>query len=555
LLIFELIEDARGIIQSVKLSNGMEFNTITELEAFIRSAKTEFYGEGLHGLKIAMVSAGTKIRAESIASTGLISSFKIGKSTLVDMTEWEMGVKATPEGLVALEKIRAIDPELSASPARVVNMNWAAKMNGDEAIRCSMWAPTLLEAYLSSSQLPDLGFRPAYGGGMLGCPADPKEYDQVNSFDITSAYPYSAITTLVPIGSSRDLTNEEMSELKIVDGELSLKAGFGFIGLFNVKGARRKPWVSISMLRNDEERGVTNAAYDRKGVISGDFRLALCPDGLRLLNLQYDYDSIEIEELSIHVLGPVPEKAKDFILEAYKKKKELVKGTTEREAAKLNLNTIIGFWGSDPFKSLNKTTQDDDGKNHKGITGNIEKGFNYYAGKAGKVGWCAGKVRTWDFRWAVYTIAATRLRIALADKACYNAGIEVLYSDTDSLKVNGPSYLVKEVFDKLNQEVIETLDYNGLGLWADETDGNYWGAFRGVKSYAVGNVNNENVASISGIPKEDMIEVMQILSLEEFADITLELAAPAHRRANALLENDPFGAKMAYALRNISIQF
>lgn len=555
MLIFEIIEDARGIIQSVKFSNGMEFNNITDLEAFLRSLETTVYGEGLQGLKIAMVSAGTKIRAESIASTGLVSSFMIGKTTLVDLTEWDMGIKATPEGLVALKKIEAIDYEISASPARVVNRNWAEAMNGDQATRCGMWAPTLLEAYLSSSQLPDLGFRPAYGGGMLGCPAEPKEYDQVNSFDITSAYPYSAVTTLVPIGSSKDLTPEETSELKIVDGELSINPDFGFIGLFVVKGARRKPWVSISMLRNDEERGVTDATCDRKGVISGDFRLALCPDGLRLLCLQFEYDSIEIEELSIHLLGPVPEKGIQFILDAYKKKKELVKGTTEREAAKLNLNTIIGFWGSDPFKSLNKMTQDAEGKNLKGIKGNIEKGFKYYAGNAGKVGWCAGKVRTWDFRWAVYVIAATRLRIALADKACYDAGIEVLYSDTDSLKVNGPTKLVKEVFDKLNQEVIETIDYLGLGLWADETDGNYWGAFRGVKSYAVGNVNNENVAAISGIPKEDMIEVMKILSLEEFADTTLELAAPAHRRANALLENDPFGAKMGYILRDLYIQF
>lgn len=554
MLIFETIEDNRGIIQSVKLSNGMEFKTIKEFEKFLRSEPMTLHGENLHTLMVEMKSGGVKVNVKSKASTGLTSRMMIGKgATLVDVSQWDMNVTADEEGIAALKKIEAIDPDISDAPSRIVNKNWSKAMNG-EALSRSRWAPTLLEAYLSSSKLPDLGFRPAYGGGMLACPAEAKEYDQVNSFDITSAYPYSAVTTLVPIGSSRDLQPEEFSELEIVNGEITLKPGFGFIGLFNVKGARRKPYVSVPFLRNEDERGVTNVVVDQVGVVSGDFRLALCPDGLRLLDLQYEYDSIEIEEMSIHFLGPVPEKGKAFILDAYKKKRELVKGTTEREAAKLNLNTIIGFWGSDPFKSGVKTEKID-GVDYKGIVGPIEKAFAYYAGNKNKVGWCAGMVRTWDFRWAVYVIAATRLRIALADKACYEAGIEVLYSDTDSLKVNGPTKVVKEVFEKLNKEVIETLDFHGLGLWADETDGNHWGAFRGVKSYAVGNVKNENVASISGIPKADMIKVMEILSLEEFADRTLELAAPARKRYNGLIENDPFGAKEVYALRNVYIQF
>jgi hypothetical protein len=555
MLIFELLEDDRGVIHTIKLSNGMEFNNIPAFEKFLRSEEMTLHGEGLHGLMVAMKSAGVKVNVKAKTSKGLTSRMMIGKgATLVDVSQWGMNVNTSTEGIAALKKIEAIDPEISDAPSRIVNQSWSKAMGDDEASRRSRWAPTLLEAYLSSSKLPDLGFRPAYGGGMLACPAEPKEYSNVNSFDITSAFPYSAVTTLVPMGSGRDLKPEEFSELEITNGELSLKPGIGFIGLFVIKGARRKPWVSIPMLRSEEERGLTNPVVDQVGVVSGDFRLALCPDSLKLIDLQYEYDSIEIEELSIHALGPIPEKAKGFILDAYKKKKELVKGTTEREAAKLNLNTIIGFWGSDPFKSLNKMTSKD-GVNYKGLVGKIENGFKYYAGSKGRVGWSAGLARTWDFRWAVYTINATRLRIALADKACYEAGVEVLYSDTDSLKVNGPTKLVKEVFDKLNQEVIETLDYLGLGLWADETDGNHWGAFRGVKSYAVGNTRNENVASISGIPKEDMIEVMRILTLEEFADRTLELAAPARKRYNGLIENDPFGAKEVYALRNVYIQF
>jgi hypothetical protein len=123
----------------------------------------------------------------------------IGKTTLVDLSGWELDITADEEGLKKLEKIRAVDPILGSSPALSVNNAWWKAMGDDEALRRARWAPSVLDGYLSSSKLPGRNFKPAYGGGMLASPASNKVYRQVSSFDIASAYPFAALTTMVPV--------------------------------------------------------------------------------------------------------------------------------------------------------------------------------------------------------------------------------------------------------------------------------------------------------------------------------------------------------------------
>jgi hypothetical protein len=126
------------------------------------------------------------------------------------------------------------------------------------------------------------------------------------------------------------------------------------------------------------------------------------------------------------------------------------------------------------------------------------------------------------------------------------------------MKVNGPAELASKVFSDLNKEAAEKLDYYGLGLWVDETEGYTNGAFRGIKSYAVGTPDGKNVASISGIKKESQVEIMMDLTLEEFSNYTEDLYIPTTRRTLADISegySDPFGAKTVYAIRNINIRF
>lgn len=551
---FKIEENEIGIIEKIKLSDGKEFEDIYSFIEFCEGYTGKLYGEGVHKILIAVESVSNKFKIKSSLKNGLTANLKIGRTTIIDLEAWGLNIDDSKE---AYEKVKEMEKEnkyISSSPSADVNSAFYEAMGYKEAMARAYYRPNTLDAYLSSTKYSSWGFITAYRGGILSSPADPnKIYENVISYDITSAYPYAAITTKVPVSESHALKDEDMKRLRIENGELNISKDYGFIGVFKIWGAKRKEWVKAPFLRYDDRGAIKNGHIDPMGFVSGDITIAMSPDDLKTFDLQYDYNSIEIINISIHRLDKLPEKAVKFIEEAYHNKSNKEKGTVEYEKAKVALNTIVGFWGIDPFASMRETFIKD-GEIFESYNGDLIEGFKSYSGEGKKAGRTAGRPRTWDFRWAVYTVAAVRRRIAETEKALYDAGLEVLYVDTDSIKVAGNRSTAVGIFEKLNKKVPAKYRKTGLGLWEDESDKFAKAVFRGVKVYFYEDTDGERHTAVSGVDKASA-KAFNEMSFEELSDKTTPIKISIKRRSVAILkEGNPFGKK-AYAIRDLDITY
>lgn len=550
---FRIVENEYGIIEKIKVYNELEFDNVKTFIEFCEKYTGKLYGEGVHSILIAIEGGYENFKVKSTLKNGLTARLRIGKTTLVDVSAWNMGIDETKN---SYEKMKEIEAQgyVSSSPSAEVNKNFNEAMGYKEAQARAKYRPSILDAYLSSSKYPSWGFKPAYSGGILTSPADPnKIYENVVSYDISSAYPYAALTTKLPVSESHMLEEKDVKRLRVENGKLNISDEYGFIGVFKVYGAKRKEWVKAPFLKRDDREFLENGYIDPLGIVSGDITIAMCPDDLRILHLQYTYKRIEVINISVHRLGRLPEKAIKFIEEAYFNKNMREKGTPEREKAKVALNTIVGFWGTDSFNSM-KENYIKEGVIYESYNGDLKEKFKQYSGEGRKVGRTAGFPRTWDFRWAVYTVAAVRRRIAEAEKELYDSGAELLYIDTDSIKVNDKTSTAVDIFEKLNKKVPAKYRKIGLGVWVDESNKFKKAVFRGVKVYFHEDENGERHTAVSGVDLESAKKFNEI-PFEKLADKETPIKIKIKRRAVAYLENDKFGAKAAYAIRHIDITY
>lgn len=556
MITFELDENY-GVIESIKLSSGEIFTNWMQFKDYALENEVTIYGEGAHQLTIGLKGEGEKPRIWSYLRNGIASKVKYKKVNIIDLTMWNLSLKADSDSELKVQRIFDTYGAVPLSPSSVVNSSFYAAIDSVEVERMRANRPSLIDAYLSSSKLPDRNFKPAYSGGMLSNAADTHTiYDSVSSFDITSSYPYHAVACKVPVSKSVNVSEESMARLEVdpETGSLGLSEVMGFIGLFRVTDFKRKSWVRVPLLRVSDAQFVRSPRTDNIGVVSGSAEFAFSMYDLETFCMQYDFESIEIVTLSLHKLGKLPSSAVRFIKDAYLKKNALEKGDPERDAAKTALNTIVGFWGVDPFSRMAKKSLSDGVVEHD-YNGSLDTAFDSYAGTEDKIGFSAGHARAWDFRWAVYALAHARLRIAKADKACYEAGLEVLYSDTDSIKVTGDPEVAAALFEKMNEDIRKDFNFSGLGLWVNETDGYTTGVFRGLKFYILENDLGERKASIAGTKPSEASTYVDDYSMEELADREVKTVIPITRRAPGKIENHAFGFSRVYALVELSIDY
>lgn len=549
---FKIYEDEFGLITEIRISSGEIFKTVQQLIEW-SNTEQKVYGEGLHKLAVAVESV-HKIRTTSYLKNGLSARVKIGKTTWVDVSGWNFDIDENPESLAKLEQIQAINDKIPSAPSVEVNEGFFRKMGYKEASKRTANAPTYLDGYMCSSKLNLKGFKPAYSGGILASPANPgKIYENVVSYDIASAYPYTALTTQVPTGKSYDLTKTQLKKIKVENGTINLEDGYGFIGLFKVIKMERKKWCKAPFIKIDLTDFTIQSEWDDKGMVyASEAVIAMSPADLKILDMQFDFKDIEIMAMTVHSLGPIPEAAAEYIKEAYIKKETATKGSPEREAAKTALNTIVGFWGSDPFASMKKR-KTVDGVVREVYDGNAQEAFAKYTGTGEKNGFVAGHARTWDIRWATYVVAENRLRIVEAMKELYDNDIELLYVDTDSIKCVGDTEKIHEIFQEFNNRVLRTLNYKGVGLWQDESKNYSKAVFRGVKVYFTEDKYGNRFNTVAGIEKKQL-EQFDILSLRKLS-YPIPLEINIQRRCPAELDDDYFGARIQYALKTLKVEY
>lgn len=541
--LFSIESGELGQVAAVRFTGGHRASTVQDLETYLRSQDGEFFhGEGVHRLYVALKSAGVKARKLSSLRTGQVVKIKVGKATLVDIAAWDLGLEVDgDEG--RLEWIK-VDERVPSSPTLVVINDYRSAVYKSGAYSFAQTSKlSFMEAMLSSSRIPTQGFKPAYGGGLMSSPADSaKIYENVISYDISSSYPWTAATTLMPSGSTRSIPLDMLSKLRVVDGSVYLGKGVGFIGLFRFKGLKRNNWVRIPLIRSRDEEYCQGGVFDDNGMVSCDeMAIALCPDSLKSLSLQYTWDSVSIEILEAHKLRRLPEGITNFLGDAYRRK-EGERGAA-RLRAKVAINTAIGLWGTCPFKKA-EHLEYSNGIFISRYDRDLSKAWATYAGADGD-GIVAGGKRCWDFRWAVYAIAAAQRRIVETEMALYEAGLEVLYCDTDSIKMAGDKAIADGIFADLNR-MAEAANREiglpkGMGVWVDESRGYHKVVFRAKKFYATEDELGNREAYIAGLYKDDANAMVQATTLQRIAEMD-EIVIYSSRPDFGTIENDPFGA-------------
>lgn len=353
-----------------------------------------------------------------------------------------------------------------------------------------------------------------------------KIINDVTSYDIVSCYPTQQLTQRFP-----------MKPFRWLDCRLTLERVFKFIGLgyavvglYQFKGLRLKnkktpiPYLSLSrteslMIREEEytdnkgrkkKKTIDCVKLDNGRILESYYtEVALTEIDLEIVLQQYIYDEIGIVECMVAQKDYLPEEYRAVIQEYYNNKTAL-KGDNSDQGqylytkSKNMLNSVYGMSATDPI--------------HQEI---LYKGGEYqrssYDTLTAEEKAKALKNAPFPYQWGVYTTALARAQLQRAIDLC---GQQIIYCDTDSVKVKG-----KVPIEKLND--IQLKKAVQAKAYADDKNGkrHYIGLFeedahydrfitQGAKRYAYEKDGHMGV-TVSGVTKQRNEATGEYFAVEE----------------------------------------
>lgn len=353
-----------------------------------------------------------------------------------------------------------------------------------------------------------------------------KIINDVTSYDIVSCYPTQQLTQRFP-----------MKPFRWLDCRLTLERVFKFIGLgyavvglYQFKGLRLKnkktpiPYLSLSrteslMIREEEytdnkgrkkKKTIDCVKLDNGRILESYYtEVALTEIDLEIVLQQYIYDEIGIVECMVAQKDFLPEEYRAVIQEYYNNKTAL-KGDESDQGkylytkSKNMLNSVYGMSATDPI--------------HQEI---LYKGGEYerssYDTLTAEEKAKALKNAPFPYQWGVYTTALARAQLQRAIDLC---GQQIIYCDTDSVKVKG-----KVPIEKLND--IQLKKAVRAKAYADDKNGkrHYIGLFeedahydrfitQGAKRYAYEKDGHMGV-TVSGVTKQRNEATGEYFAVEE----------------------------------------
>ena len=519
---FEIMRDEIGRPSEIALSSGELFSDIIDFYGWLYDADIIIHGED--GGDIAVMFNSLNLPYNGKKNDTRILRFSVNRSQVISTDAWKLNIKADTASCDRIEGMmnafRIHGGILPATPATATAIQFSSKTRRLKTD--SLLLGEVLACSTAFGGISGETFTPAYRGGLLANPAEVgKLYEDVASFDITSAYPAAIMAYNLPAGPSVERDPKELSPIE--NGLIGGDETTGYIGIFRAVGARRKAWVRLPCIQDDGFN--KDCEFDRIGLVSGDVSFGATPPEMALFQMQYDYGSLEIIKIYTHRVGPLPKVARKFAAEIFRKK--MVAEGEERAAAKLAINSIIGTWGRDPLK---------DSGNLKVVDSvSAEKSLMKYNGIFDEEGECVKKPsslnlrRTWDYRWSVYVNSYVRFFLGETERRLAEAGATVLYSDTDSIKAEGDRSVIDAVFEQRNSEFLDLVKHydlprdrelfteHHLGSFIDESD-DYRQAIFFTKRGYVRAGDDGIVPIVSGANKNATSEQLAETTMERIAE-------------------------------------
>lgn len=381
-----------------------------------------------------------------------------------------------------------------------------------------------------------------------------KIIENVNSYDIVSCYPTQQLTQRFPMRPFRWL--DERLTLERVLKFVGL--GYAVVGLYQFKGLRLKdkrcpiPYISLGRCE------ALDWKLDNGRILEcGYCEIALTEIDLEIVLKQYTFDEIGILDCMVAQKDYLPEEYREVIQSYYNMKTKL-KGDDSDQGmylytkSKNMLNSVYGMSATDPihqeilyasgeYKRSSYDTMTDEEKEH------------------------ALKSAPFPYQWGVYTTALARAQL---QKAIDIAGSQIVYCDTDSIKVKGTVDI-----SRLNDYQMKKA--TAAGAYADDMKGrrHYIGLFeqdahydrfitQGAKRYAYEHDGKLGV-TVSGVTKLRNEETGEYFAVEELKRLERFKVGMIWRKAGGTMAvynddddvyiTDPDTGRQVHITKNVAI--
>lgn len=343
--------------------------------------------------------------------------------------------------------------------------------------------------------------------------------NNVNSYDISSSYPYVMMTEQYPIGRFMKATIESYDELREYNKKYCTIGRYSFINIRLKNGRVPIPYLSHSKCNKVDKKSL---CYNGR-VMQADFLETVITNvDFEIIDSMYDYDEMYIIDFMFSRKKLLSKSIRNTILK-YFQDKTLLKGNKEQYyfymKQKNKLNSIYGmfvsaivrdsyYYDSNENRLLKtiKSIEDEQTEMDK-----YNKSYNSFL----------------NYQCGIWVTAYARRRL---QKLIDLIGVDVVYCDTDSVKyINNHD----EAVEKLNNEVYEIANSIDVPFWVEKNSKKvYMGLWEkeepydefitmGAKKYAYSKYGELGV-TVSGLNKKNApIELAQKGGLKAFKQGTV----------------------------------
>ena len=358
--------------------------------------------------------------------------------------------------------------------------------------------------------------------------------EDVYSYDISSSYPTQQLTQLFPMKPFKWIDFEGRNASQRIQRVFSfIGLGYAVCGTYQFKDLRLKnnrdpmPYISLSKCDVDYTRDYT---LDNGRVLdAGYLEISLTEIDLEIILDQYVYSEFDCLECMVAQKDYLPGEYRKVIQDYYNKKTAL-KGDDSEDGkyiytkSKNQLNAVYGMSATDP---IHQDVIYDPGH----LLEQCHEGDYFipaYDDRSKEEIQKILKNAAFPYQWGVYTTALARYQLRTALKEIYRQGKmeDVLYVDTDSVKVRGQIDL-SGLNGKLKENAIRQKafadDMKGvrhyIGLFED--DGHYKQFItQGAKRYAVIKDNGKMDITVAGVSKKINEKTGIPFAVEELKSLT-----------------------------------
>lgn len=292
--------------------------------------------------------------------------------------------------------------------------------------------------------------------------------DNVDSYDMSSAYPYVMLSEKFPTGEFMKASIVDHEELKEYNNKYCTVAKYIF------KNIKIKENIPIAYLPFSKCEKCLDCSNYNGRILNADYiEIYMTNIDFEIIDMQYEYDELYVDDFYFSRKEFLPKELKDEVYELFFNKSTL-KGIEEKEyeymKSKNKLNSTFGMCVTDILH---------DEFNFNDVSGEFEKVEHTEEDNYKRIEeYYASRNNFLSYQWGIFITAYCRRNLQLAiDKI----GLDVVYCDTDSVKYVG-NY--DYVFNEINKNMLDHCRKYNIKNYVEYNDKTYYlGLYDKEKGY------------------------------------------------------------------------